>query len=324
MSAILALTAIDVITEFVRGSEVQCYLPNETDSTLLANVQSYINEFCTTRLPSLQYFPAFIAIHAIAILAPHYIWLNFYGANLDFFFQHVSKLSRMRNPKTGDYPAINYTILKQLKGAFSRSNRMYGWYLIVVILQLGLCILGGLVTPLWLFKESEQSVPFECPREDSDTKGDDWPLPDYEKVICVVSSIHLLHKIWLIYLFLLALAAFFLVMNFLKMIWWHTDELGNVNRAIFSFQTGLSYRCYKSKQSTSLSQCLQCKSPYSIKTDYDFLVVKLFRTDGGLAYILREVHVLSLLQMENKSDRAKAYLYSRSWGGSREATTGKE
>ena len=112
VAVILALTAIDVITEFVRGSQVQCYLPNDTDSSLLGSVQDFVNEFCSGRLPSLQYLPALIAVHAIAILAPHYFWLNAYGADLDFFFKHVSQISRIRE-KMGDYPTINYAISKQ-------------------------------------------------------------------------------------------------------------------------------------------------------------------------------------------------------------------
>ena len=338
VSAILALTAIDVVTEFVRGgSEVQCYLPNETDSSLLANVQGYVNEFCAARIPSLQYLPALIAIHAILILAPHYVWLNYYGATLDFFFQHVSKLSRTRNPKTGDYPPINYTVSKQLELAFSRSNWMYWWYLFIVFVQLCLCIGGILVSPLWLFKEREQGIPFDCPREDDDTKGDSWPLPNYERVICVISSIHLLQRIWVVYLFLLAVAAIFLLVNMVMMIKWHTDELGTENSATFSFQTGISYLYYKaqpinalfknarsvcgapSDESPTVSQWWCCRflyfllhlfAPYSIGSNYDFLVVKLFRTDGGLAYVLREVHVLRLLRGENTSDQAKASIYA--------------
>ena len=362
VSAILALTAIDVVTEFVRGSKVQCYLPNEADSSILANVQGYVNELCAARLPSLQYLPALIAIHAILILAPHYVWLNGYGANLDFFFQHVSKLSRTRNPKTGDYPPINYTISKQLELAFSRSNWMYWSYLFIVFVQLCLCIGGILVSPLWLFKEREQGVPFNC--SSNDTKGDSWPLPDYERVICVISSIHLLQRIWVVYLFLLAVAATFLALNMIKMIKRHADELGNKNRAMFSFQTGISYDHYipqpllktasnnvknalsskphiESKEPPprrklvtvwrrikfvvySLMDCvLHPFAPYSIGSNYDFLVVKLFRTDGGLAYVLREVHVLRFLRGENKSDRAKAYIYNYSSGGSHGASEGE-
>ena len=445
VSAILALTAIDVVTELVRGSELHCYLPNETDSSLLPNVQGYVNEFCTARLPLLQqYLPAFIAIHAIAILAPHYIWLNYHGADLDFFFQLVSKLHRTRNYKTGRYALINYVVWKQLEGAFSHSNGMYWSYIFLkVLVQLCICIVGFLSALLWML-EDEQGDPFECPMDDNDTKGDYWPLPDYEKVICVISSIHLFQRIWVVYLVLLSVTALCLLVNIFTIAWWHTDELGNKNRAIFSFQTGLSYHKYKPDMNIRKlcrtteaeehpqgdaaqgdaaqgdaaqgdaaqgdaaqggaaqggaaqggaaqgdaaqgdaaqgdaaqgqgtrhlcqriwhlcqriwhlrqriwhlcqriwhlrqriwhlcqriwhlcqriwhhCQCIWhhrqriwhlCKfslASYRIKSNYDFLVVKLFRTDGSLAYVLRDVHVVGLLQIENTTDLAKANLY---------------
>ena len=45
-------------------------------------------------------------------------------------------------------------------------------------------------------------------------------------------------------------------------------------------------------------------SIYHIRTDYDFLLVKLFRTDGGLAQVLREVHLLRLLKDLNNEELA--------------------
>ncbi|CAI7989929.1 hypothetical protein GBAR_LOCUS368, partial [Geodia barretti] len=45
-------------------------------------------------------------------------------------------------------------------------------------------------------------------------------------------------------------------------------------------------------------------SSYRIQTDYDFLLVKLFRTDGGLAQVLREVHLLRLLKDRNITELA--------------------
>lgn len=315
VAVILGLAAIDVITEFVRGSEVQCILPNETNSSLLASVRDYVNEFCAAHVPSLQSLPAFIALHAVFLLAPHYMWLNVYGADLDFFFQHVSQLVRTRDPKTGDYPAINYVISKQLEDAFTRSahsNWMYHLYRIKLLVQLGFIIVGITVVPL-LFKE--QQVPFQCPKEDNDAKGDEWPLPDRETVVCVFSSLRLLQNVWGVYLFLLTGAIVFLIINMLMLMMPHTRELGFDNHAEFSFQTGMSYHYYVphslkkyflEKFHCSLSWPF---SPYSIRSDYDFLMIKLFRTDGGLAYILRETHILRLLNTKNSSDLAKVNLF---------------
>ena len=150
VGAILALTAIDVVSEYVRGSNVQCYQPNETDSSLLATVQNYVNELCSGHVPPLKFLPSFIAIHAVSILVLHYVWLNAYGADLDFFFRHVYKLERNRQPNTGDYPAINHTISREMEEAFGRYGRpngMYWSYIIKVLFQFFLCVLGIFLVP---------------------------------------------------------------------------------------------------------------------------------------------------------------------------------
>ena len=250
VGAILALTAIDVVSEYVRGSNVQCYQPNETDSSLLASVQNYVNELCSGHVPPLKFLPSFIAIHAVSILVLHYVWLNAYGADLDFFFRHVYKLERNPQPNTGDYPAINHTISREMEEAFGRYGRpngMYWLYIIKVLFQLFLCVLGIFLVPLVFFKYNEQNVTFQCPGSESDARGDSWPLPDRETVICVFSPINLLRRIWLLYLFLLVLAAVFMVTNLIQLTKWHTAELGFENCADFSFQTGLSYHYFHPK-----------------------------------------------------------------------------
>ena len=329
VGVILALTAIDVVSEFIRGADVQCYQPNETQSDILSSVQNYVNEFCRGHVPTLQFLPSFIAIHAIAILLPHYAWLNAYGADLDFFFRHVSKLERNRKDDTGDYPAINYTISKEMEEAFSkygRPNGMYWWYIAKILFQIVLCILGIILVPLVFFKYSEQNVAFQCPESESDAKGDTWPLPYRETVTCVFSPMNLLQRIWLVYLFLLAVAALFMLINLVQLFKWHTNELGFEDCAKFSFQTGLSYHyCHPSVKRVFKRNfpTLYPFSPYSIESNYDFLMVKLFRTDGGLAYIMKEVHVFRLLREMNKTDLAIVNLYTLGVTGSNEESKSK-
>ena len=333
VGTILALTAIDVVSEFLRGSDIKCYQPNETDSSLFSSVESYVNEFCSGYLPPLQFLPSVIAIHAIAILAPHFVWLNAYGADLDFFFRHVWKLERNRQQDTGDYSPSNYIISQQIEEAFckyGRSNGMYWWYIFKILLQLFLCLVGIFLVTLVIFKLDEQNVTFPCPANERDARGDSWPLPDGEIVMCVFSPMNLLQKIWAVYLFLLGLAAFFILINLCQLMKWHTAELGFKHYAKFSFETGMSYHYFRPQvvskvfrnnfaaqfqqndtdQRQSTMDFLRYPfSPFNIQSNYDFLMVKLFRTDGGLAYIMKELHVLRLLRQKNRTDLSKLNLY---------------
>ena len=81
VSAIVGLAAIDVVTEFIRGSSVACYAPDGV--TISEKQEEYINSFCSSSLPMTEYFPAFIVIHGILIAIPHYLWQATPGAYND-------------------------------------------------------------------------------------------------------------------------------------------------------------------------------------------------------------------------------------------------
>ena len=266
-------------------------------------------------LPPAEYLPAFIAVHALLILAPHYIWLNVFGASLDSFSHLVSGLSRTRDPNTGDYPENNCVISRQLdaftSGAY-RSNSMYKFYLVKLIVQVFFSV-GGLLLVFASFRDFNDS--FSCPSNSEDTMSDDWPLTG-ERVKCVFTSLRLLQKIWFMYLILLIIATICLTVSFLILLFTdHTKELGLKEVSAFFFQTSLQFEHYTPRLTIreklshvflALFPCMRSadSSIYRIRTDYDFLLVKLFRTDGGLAQVLREVHLLRLLKDLNNEELA--------------------
>ena len=320
VGAILSLSAIDFITEYVRGSKVQCFFNRSAVADSFENVGEYVNERCAASLPPAEYLPAFIAVHAILILAPHYIWLNLFGAKLDSFFHLVSGLIRTREPSTGDYPESNYVISKQLD-AFSsgthRSNSMHRLYLLKLLVQL-LLSFGGFVAVLFFGDFNET---FTCPEDREESLGDDWPLTG-KTVMCVFTSLRLLHKIWIIYLVLLLTTILCLGVGFIWLVDSHGKDLSLDKVAEFSFQTSLPFHHFTppialvmklgglsptaySILSIFLAPSFKRINSYHIQTDYDFLLVKLFRTDGGLAQVLREVHLLRLLKEQNNVELAR-------------------
>ena len=348
LAVILGLAAVDIVFEFVRRPSVQCYVVNDTTPSLLANVHDYVIEYCSGRLPRLQLLPTFIAAHATLILVWHYVFFNVYGGDLDFFFRHVSKLVRTRDHSTGDYPTVNYVISQQLQEAFGRSNGMFRLYIFKIVMQFLVCVAGAVIALTWLFTEDERSVSFKC-SSDNETVGYYWPLPPLEEVICVFSPLRLLHNIWFIYLILLTVIAIIMIVSLFELVKWHPTELGFENCAEFSFQTGIPYTYYcpeiisivvagnidfaknilwgeisklpKEIQKEvkkmnevrrffiALSVFLWPFMPYGISSNYDFIMIRLFRTDGGLAYIMKELHILRLLKEKNKLDLVKTYIY---------------
>ena len=233
VGAILALSAIDFITEYVRGSDVQCFFNRSAVADSFENVGAYVKEKCAASLPPAEYLPAFIAIHAILIVAPHYIWLNVFAAKLDSFLHLVSGLVRTRDPSTGDYPESNYVISKQLDLSSSgthRSNSTYKLYCLKLSIQILLC-LGGFVPVVVFLSDFDDT--FTCPDDRDESWSDDWPLTG-KTVMCVFTSLRLLHNIWILYLILLLTATLCLCVALVWLIDYHAKELSLDKVAAFS------------------------------------------------------------------------------------------
>ena len=223
----------------------------------------------------------------------------------------MSGLIRTREPSTGDYPESNYVISRQLD-AFSsgthRSNCPFNYCMLSV---------GGFVL-VWFFGDFDETF---CPEDREESFGGDWPLTG-KTATCVFTSLRLLHKIWIIYLVLLLTTILFLFVAFFWLADSHAKDLSLDKVAAFSFQTSLPFHHFtppiailRNRGGLSpTAYSIVCfffgpsfkrNNSYRIQTDYDFLLVKLFRTDGGLAQVLREVHLLRLLKELNNVELAR-------------------
>ena len=294
--AILALTGVDVIFEFVRGTELQCFSPNVS----VGDLQDYVNNFCSESVPVAQYFTVFMFIHGLTIGIPHYLWLNHYAGSFNFFFQRASSLERLRDEKTGRYPESNDTIIEQLESVFQtyERNRIYIFYLAKLALQWALTV-ASFVFGIVYFTDFEQRFP--CPLSQNATLDEAWPFPD-EQVICNFSALRLLELLRIVDLFLLAIV--FLGLSF-SLIWCfgtHSTELGGDSVAAFSFQSGLDPKFFPSQ--------LALRGP-RIRNDLDFMVMKLFRTDGGLGHVFKEVKVLMKIKRLDDEDKQKFDVYKQ-------------
>lgn len=117
VGVIIALAAIDAVTEFLRGSSVACFSPPGRDITEAQ--ENFINNICALSLPMTEYFPVFIVVHGILIAIPHYLWLNHYGGNFEFFFSQAREMDRTRDEQSGEYSGNNRIIVQQLTLAFT-------------------------------------------------------------------------------------------------------------------------------------------------------------------------------------------------------------
>ena len=329
--AIVSLSSIDLIIEFIRQPEVRCFSRN--NQTELADYQDYVNEFCygTSALSNINIFRICSYILGFGIAALHYLWLNHFGGRFAFFFQLVSDIKRRRNEETGDYPKDNQIIADQLEDSFTtfKQNSIFWVYLAKLLLQLLLSV-AGVAGIGYYFTRLRFDTSFYCPETFEDTLDltGPWPLTG-EQVTCVYTSFPLLELICIADMALLALAIILLTASLVWCSASHSKQLGYKVVAMFVFQTGLPSRyfvpdfklpkCQKSYCCFTWCQKLYlCFSsipwfPWRgprIDTDLDFMMMRLFRTDGGLGHVLKEVLILKEVKNLNDNDLQRYALHS--------------
>ena len=302
-----------MVTEYIRGSAVECFSPNGTDIT------DYINNLCSDSLPVTSYFTAFIFIHGILIAVPHYLWLNHFGGSLSYFFHLVSSLERLKDAKSGDYPdQPNVIIVRQLEAVFTtyKRNDIFLLYVGKLILQWLLSV-AGLVLAFVYFTDFDTT--FRCPRSFVETANEDWPIPD-QQVICVFKSLRLIGVIRIGDIILLFIVILCLTWSLLWVVSSHANELGYKDTAIFSFRSGLEPKYYV--PNFPIPRCCLCLQGAlrkfftwlygpRISDDMGFLMMMLFRTDGGLGHVVKEVQIQKAIQNLNDDELRRLNLHRR-------------
>ena len=294
VSVILALSVVDAVSEYIKGSSVVCDV-RENDPTST----EYINSYCTKSLPITELLPAFVFMHGLIIAIPHYLWLATFSGQFDYFFSVVSNLDRQRDEYTGQYSERSSNLVHQLEQSFTTYGRNTIYYLYICKLTLQFVfVLGSLVLAVFYFTDFE--VVFQCPR-DNGTVSDDpfWPLE--RQVTCIFTSLKLLFWVRVADIVLICL----LLLSLLWGLGWsfagHPVELGAKSVAEFSFNSGINSRFYVAPFSR-FSQCNKClaalfswlpwrfRSP-GVMTDLDFMLLKLYRTNAGLGSVFKEIQV---------------------------------
>ena len=298
VSSIIGLVSVEAILEFIRGSEVKCLIANESESDVQTD---YVNNFCSSSLPPSQYFTVFLVVHAIVMIVPHYLWKNLYLAKLNFFFQLAPKLDRLREESSGDYSKNNVLIFDQLEMSFSKGRWMFRLYVGKLVLQ-WLFSVGGLIVIIFFF--TDFNVTFDCPRSLADTQDPFWPLPG-KQAICVFTSLRLISALRIGDIILVSLVILGLGFGLIWCFHPQSEALGSEAIAKFSFYSSLHHDYYQSKAIPIYStnrRCLCCIIYPRISTDLDFLMVRLFRTDSGLGYVMKSMQISKKIKELNDAE----------------------
>ena len=304
-SAILALTLLDISVEFLRGSGgVVCFTPFQ-DGNFTRDQTAFVNSYCSQSLPLSEFYPIFIIVQGLLLLAPHYMWEALFRGYLDFFFSLVRDLDHLRNPKSGEYAERNVNIVKKLEAEFSSSQRgIFRYYVVKNFIQLAIA-LGSAALSLLLFQDFTTS--FQCPRQGA---PDDWPMTF--NVTCVFTSLRILSVIrYADY----ALIIIVFIVTFYGLVWCirrHTTELGYQEIALFAFTSGLPFEHFvfpSPLRSQPYKERIKVIFSPRIRNDLDFLLMRLFRADAGIGQVFKDIQIHKEMKHHLDQDHELLHLF---------------
>ena len=333
-SGILALTVLNVSVEFLRGGGVVCFPPPDSRYLIYAEPgereyefsrshADYVNNYCARSVPVTEYFPIYILVHGLLLIAPHYVWGAMFKGDFDSFFAIVGRFDRLRDNRTGEYDARNFDRVQKLELEYGGKNRtIFFCYVVKLFLQLLVCI-GSTIFSLKFFIDF--SFSFNCPDDFDGDIPPNWPLNT--SVPCVFTSLRLLSLVRYADYILLVAAALLIVWGLVWSFVRHTAQLGYVEVAKFAFQSCLTPDSFTFPHVLSWPAYPNCKTnrrcctfryPYislynlvspRIRNDLDFLLMRLFRADASHGKVFKDIQVNKELTSLLGRDHQLLHLY---------------
>ena len=311
-------------------------VPDELNRDFSRSQSDYLNSYCSESIPSSEFFPIYILVQGLLLVAPHFIWGAVFKGDFDSFFAVTEKLDRLRDRNTGMYDATNFDRVEKLELEFgSKRKRIFICYILKLSLQLAVCI-GTLIFSETFFDDF--SFTFQCPVGVKNNTGfpENWPLNT--TVPCVFATLRVLNLVRYGDYILTAMAMLLIGVG---LVWCgirHTNELGHKDIADFVFQSCLTNKSHVFPRFYSVrwkkghtDACWLCSFPLTlcfpcckgcvmcsfrlmlftprIQNDLDFLQMTLFRADSSHGRVFKEIQIDKELQRLQGRDHQLIHLF---------------
>lgn len=309
--------------------------PDELQLEFTLRQADYFNGYCSRSIPPSEFFPLYILVHGILLIAPHFIWSAVFKGDFDSFFAVTRKLDRLRDRNTGEYSSKNFDRVEKLELEFGGKRRkIFLLYIGKLLLQLAVCV-GSYIFSIAFFINF--SFAFDCPQDLSqDNIPEKWPLNI--TIPCVYTSLRVLSLVRYADYILLALAIILILLGLFWCLIRHTKELGHKDIANFVFQSCLSTKTfvfppfYEIRSSEHRSDncwfccfpvnlirpgnrgCIACQVKFMlfspcIRNDLDFFEMYLFRADTSHGRVFKEIQIDKELRKLQGEDHQLLHLF---------------
>ena len=289
-SGMLVLTLLEVLSS-IRGEAVQCLTPDN----YTRDQGAFINAYCTRSTHRTDYFLFLLVAQALLVYGPHFLWSSVYFGKLRYFSALAFSLDRHRDSKTGEFRSRNFVTVRALMETFGSTSIIYVTYVVKLVIQLLVAVVF-IVICATLFNEYDPA--FDCPDDDSlHLINDSWPLD--EQIVCVLSSLNVLFPVWWANFVLLIGTV---VASMCGLVWCglnHQTKLNWSYVARFALQSGIQPLEYRPK-SWKKRWFSKYFKRYRIRSNLDFLFLRLYRDDVGRAQVLREVLIAQLIKEQEQ------------------------
>jgi hypothetical protein len=299
---IFNLAAADFVIEFVRDSEIVCFLNN---SILTASV----SHLCATNAPSGAYISFVMVFHGFILLAPHYLWKYHFKGSFVYFMRVSSTLKR-KEYDTGE--CNSHIIIEELEKSF-KSKIIFHYYIFKLIFQLFWSISGFIFVLTFFYQKFGPFFYCSHPLDMENTE-----------ITCLYEILNFLEVLWIMELVLLFIIALNQVWALLWCFKIHSRELGSLSIGTFSYHYGLSSKYYPqrilSSRCDSVMRFLYYFAPMldrtgsggpHIVTSLDFMVMKLYHTDSHLGYVFKESQILYKYNQLCADDQRRLKIHSK-------------
>ena len=340
----LGLSFLVMLIQFFRKSEVQCDF--ELDNFTISN-RNYINSYCFGSLLNAPYYLVFILVPPLVIIAPHYLWNDYFASHFDFCYL-IKNFDCVRDINTGEYDPQSFEHVKNLEEKYSKSRKIFCFYKLKLVLQLTVtCV--ALILNTTYFRMEGFDEKFRCPKNCVVAGSNStnpaklncpvhWPLN--KQVMCVYDLLRLLRFLYYAQYVFLGLA----ILVFITSLVWtyspHATELGAKKIGKFCFASCLDpeafsfaswkvltrYSCGRQRLKLSRIRHSSCeKSPRNfckfffslpcfnpcIENDLDFLLMRLFVADSGFGQVFKDIQILRYLRMKVLVDHERLYRFNK-------------
>lgn len=295
----------------------------------------FFNGYCSRSIPPSEFFPLYILVHGILLIAPHFIWTAVFKGDFDSFFAVTRKLDRLRDRNTGEYDPTNFDRVEKLEIEFGSRRKIFLFYIGKLLLQLCVCIGSYIFSAVFFINFA---TVFDCPKDlaENDVIPDKWPLN--VTIPCIYTSLRILSLVRYADYILLGLAVCLILMGLLWCAIRHTKELGHSDIANFVFQSCLSTKTYVfppfyevRRRMNHSDNCWFCCYPFAlvtracrgciacgfefkifsprIKNDLDFFELYLFRADTSHGRVFKEIQIDKALKKLQGEDHQLLHLF---------------